>query len=174
MAMFGTVLLGAVIGAELIGAELAGGGIAAELDVEAVAALYEAETGISMGAGGAGAGVGGVAGAGAGVAATEETGLGAGGTSSEGLIYRSGGSNPGSLKLRPGEDGLSFRDSVSNPLGTHEPAVFKPGSDYISVDSAKLPAGSVVRDNVPEGHVTVRASPQEVKAAIVGKGRFPD
>ncbi len=92
----------------------------------------------------------------------------------EDLLYRKGGSNPGSFKLRAGEEGLSFRDSLSNPLDGKQCPVFPPGADYVSVDPAKLPTGSVVRDNVPPGHVTVTgATPTQVKGAVTGKGTLP-
>ena len=90
-------------------------------------------------------------------------------------LYRSGGSNPGNLKLRVGEEkGISFRDSLSNPIGAKDQPVFKPGDSYIAVSSSKLPDGSVIRDGRPAGHVNVQASPETIKAAIVGKGRLPE
>ena len=52
--------------------------------------------------------------------------------------------------------------------------VFPPGGRYIEVDPSKLPSGTVIPDNVPPGHVTVRPiSPQILKDAIIGKGTFP-
>ena len=95
-------------------------------------------------------------------AADDSGAAGAGGS-----LFRSGGSNPGSLKLRPGEEGLSFRDSLSNPIGAKDAPVFRPGAPYIEVDASQLPAGSVFRDNVPHGHVTVsNATVDEIKAAL--------
>jgi hypothetical protein len=94
-----------------------------------------------------------------------------GGTSS--TIYRGGGSNPGSLKLRPGEEAVSFRDSLSNPIGAKGRPVFRPGDPYIGVDTSRLPPNAVLRDNVPPGHVSVRATPEEIQRAIVEKGRLP-
>lgn len=89
------------------------------------------------------------------------------------IIYRGGGSNPGNLKTRPGESAVSFRDSLSNPTGSRQSPVFKPGDQYIGVDTNKLPFGSVVRDNNPPGHVSVRATPEQIKDAIVDKGKLP-
>jgi len=59
------------------------------------------------------------------------------------VIYRGGKPSPSNLKLRPGEDALSFRNSVSNPLPKTERPVFRPGDDYIGIDTSKLPPGSV-------------------------------
>jgi hypothetical protein len=33
----------------------------------------------------------------------------------------------------------------------------------LAVDTGKLPQGSVVRDGIPDGHVTVSATPDEIK-----------
>ena len=87
----------------------------------------------------------------------------------EGTIFRSGGSNPGNLT---DSKGVSFRDSLSDPIGPGTKPVFTK-DEYIKVDISQLPDGSAVRDNKPAGHVTVKASPSEVKAAIVGKGKLP-
>lgn len=95
-----------------------------------------------------------------------------------GTIYRGGGSSPSNLKMRPGEDALSFRDSLSNPLEPGSP-VLHPGRDYIGIDTSKLPPGSVVPDGVPgsaltpPGHVSVYVTdPDVLKAAIIEKGKF--
>ena len=92
------------------------------------------------------------------------------------LIYRSGKPNPGNLTPRSGEDGLSFRDSLSNPwpLPKGQRPVFQPGDDYIAVDTSRLPRGSVVYDNVPPGHVTVcNVDAGTLKLAVVERGKFP-
>jgi uncharacterized protein RhaS with RHS repeats len=91
----------------------------------------------------------------------------------EGILYRAGGSNPGSFKMRSGEDAVSFRDSLSNPADAAAKPVFKPGDQFVGVDSSKLPAGSVVRDGSPPGHVSVTAAPDQIRNAIVERGRFP-
>ena len=44
--------------------------------------------------------------------------------------------------------------------------VFKPGDKIYAVDTARLPPGSVVRDGMPAGHVSVRATPDEIRAAV--------
>lgn len=89
------------------------------------------------------------------------------------IIYRGGGSNPGNLKTRPDESAVSFRDSLSNPIDSKQRPVFKPGDQYIGVDAKKLPPGSVVRDNSPPGHVSVKAPPEQIRDAVVEKGKFP-
>jgi hypothetical protein len=94
----------------------------------------------------------------------------------EGMIFRSGGTNPGNLT---GED-LSFRTSLSNPIDSSgQPAggnvVFQPGKPAFGVDVSKLPQGSAVLDNTPPGHVTVNAAPEAIKDAVdpTTKIRFP-
>jgi hypothetical protein len=61
-----------------------------------------------------------------------------------GPIYRGGGSNAGNLQARPGKDpdGLSFRDSLSNPYpkGEGQPPL-RPGKEYIEVDPSRLHRG---------------------------------
>jgi hypothetical protein len=89
-----------------------------------------------------------------------------------GNIYRGGGGNPGNLKRREGEDAVSFRDSLSNHVDSKANPTFKPGGQYVEVDVAKLPKGSATADGRPhgpreEGHVSVTATPEEIKAAIV-------
>jgi hypothetical protein len=90
----------------------------------------------------------------------------------EKLIYRSGGTNPGNFKIRPAEQGVSFRDSISNPIDSKSNPPLKSGA-YVVVDAGKLPSGCVIYDNAPPGHVTVTASPEEIRAAIVKRGRLP-
>lgn len=82
--------------------------------------------------------------------------------------------SPSTLKLRPGEDALSFRDSVSNPLPKTERPVFRPGDDYMGIDTSKLPPGSVVPDNVPPGHVSVQGvTAEQLQQAVIERGKFP-
>jgi len=45
--------------------------------------------------------------------------------------------------------------------------VFRPGEKMFAVDTAMLPRGSVVRDGVPDGHVSIFATPDEIRAARV-------
>lgn len=94
----------------------------------------------------------------------------------EGMIFRSVGTNPGNLT---GED-LSFRTSLSNPIDSSgQPAggnvVFQPGKPAFGVDVSKLPQGSAVLDNTPPGHVTVNAAPEAIKDAVdpTTKIKFP-
>ena len=77
----------------------------------------------------------------------------------------------GALRLRTGESAISFRDSLSYPIDAAAMPVFKPGDDFIRVDVSKLPQGSAVLDNDPSpGHVSVKASPAEMKNANRGEG----
>ena len=91
-------------------------------------------------------------------------------------IYRQGRSNDSAIKdIRVDADGTSFRDSLSNSLPADGPAVLKPGKQYIGVDTTKLPPGSVVVDNIPPGHVSVKATAEEIVQAIdkASSGKFP-
>jgi len=94
-----------------------------------------------------------------------------------GIIYREGDPNPGNLTPRAVDEGnLSFRDSLSNPvpLAAGQRPVLRPGEKYFGIDTSQLPKGSVVYDNVPPGHVSVRGVPPHVlKAAVVERGKFP-
>ncbi|HVS72480.1 MAG TPA: hypothetical protein VHQ47_14590 [Phycisphaerae bacterium] len=87
-------------------------------------------------------------------------------------IYRSGGTNPGNFRMRQGESGVSFRDSLSNPIDAKANPPLKSGP-YVVVDVRKLPAGTVRYDSDPRGHVTVVALPEAIRAAIVDKGKLP-
>ena len=90
------------------------------------------------------------------------------------LIYRGGGASPSNLKPRPEEEFLSFRDSLSNPLPNTGRPVFRPGDKYIGIDPSKLPPNSVIYDNAPPGHVSVRALPtQTLQDAISESAKFP-
>jgi RHS repeat-associated protein len=98
-------------------------------------------------------------------------------SSDDSIIYRGGGTNPGSLTPRPQDEGeLSFRNSLSNPwpLPEGQRPPLPAGKPYFGVDTSKLPPGSVVYDDVPPGHVFVKDVPVEViKDAIIEKGKFP-
>lgn len=91
------------------------------------------------------------------------------------VIYRQGTPSPSNLTPRAVDAGdLSFRDSLSNPVGTGQPPVMNPGKDFIGIDTSKLPPGSVIYDNVPPGHVTVRGvTPEQLRAAVVERGKLP-
>ena len=84
----------------------------------------------------------------------------------EGLIYRNGGANPANLTPRDGESAVSFRDSLSDPIGEGTKPTFT-ADKYTVVDVSKLPPGSAVRDNNPPGHVSVTATTEQVKKAVV-------
>jgi hypothetical protein len=94
----------------------------------------------------------------------------------DGTIFRQGGANPSNLTPRPKDEGLlSFRDSLSNsyPLPPGQRPVFAPGKEYTQFDWSKLPPDSVIFDHDPPGHVSVwGVSPEELRAAATGKGRF--
>ena len=55
------------------------------------------------------------------------------------VIYREGNPAPSNLNTRPGEDAVSFRDSLSNPLPKGDRPVFRPGENYFGIDTSKLP-----------------------------------
>lgn len=54
------------------------------------------------------------------------------------IIYRCGGKSPSNFRLREGENAVSFRDSLSNPVSPGRPAVH-PGKDNVGVDTSTLP-----------------------------------
>jgi RHS repeat-associated protein len=87
------------------------------------------------------------------------------------ILWRSGTPSPSNLRVRPGEEGLSFRDSLSDPL--NDSPVFTK-DEYFGVNAGSLPPGSVVFDNNPPGHVTVAGvEPEVLKGAVVVRGKFP-
>jgi RHS repeat-associated protein len=89
------------------------------------------------------------------------------------LFYRAGKTNLGNFKLRPGEAGLSARDTLSNPwpLAPGQRPVFRLGDSYVEIDPAKLPIDSWEIE--PDGHVSITAAPEVIQNAIVGKGALP-
>ena len=60
---------------------------------------------------------------------------------------------------------------ISNPYPKGKQPVFRPGHDYIEVNSSKLPPGSVIPDDVPPGHVTVNPTPLEELLRAIDKER---
>jgi RHS repeat-associated protein len=91
-------------------------------------------------------------------------------------IYRGGDPSPSNLRPRAGEEGLSFRNSLSNPypLPDNQRPVFEPGKPFFSIDASGLPPGSIIPDNVPPGHVTVIDVAWEIlKSLVVDRGKFP-
>ena len=91
-------------------------------------------------------------------------------------VFRAGNPNPANLRPRPIDGGkLSFRDSLSNPwpLRPGQRPVFEPGDPYFAVDPSKLPPGTVFVDDRPPGHVSVvGATPEEIKNAVVERGKL--
>lgn len=79
-----------------------------------------------------------------------------------GLIFRIGSQTDNALT---DANGVSFRDSIS--ISTDRTQVFRPGDKMFAADTSKLPAGSVVADGNPDGHVSVFASPDEIRQAVV-------
>jgi hypothetical protein len=79
-----------------------------------------------------------------------------------GLIYRTG---PRTDNALTDASGVSFRDSISSSADRVQ--VFRRGDKIWAVDTSKLPPGSVVRDGGPAGHVTVRATPAQIREAVV-------
>lgn len=88
----------------------------------------------------------------------DAAGEGPNGVILNGIVYRGGGPNPGNWKAKPGQD-HSTRDTVSNPWPMPSTGpVFRVRKPITEVDAAKLPPGSVVRDNDPPGHVNIDGS----------------
>jgi hypothetical protein len=91
-------------------------------------------------------------------------------------LYRLGKPNPGNLKARPGEDGVSFWDTLANPQS--HPAggqpIFPPGKPWFAVDPKRLPNGSVI-PTPPQGHWIVKnVPPEQIREAVVERGSSPD
>ena len=86
-------------------------------------------------------------------------------------IYRRGGKNPGNLVPRAEDHGrLSFWESLYASFAGAP--VFLPGDEYIVIDANLLPAGSVVFDNNPLGHVSVIDVHPEVLRTLAQKGKI--
>jgi RHS repeat-associated protein len=77
-------------------------------------------------------------------------------------IYRTGSQSDGALT---DASGVSFRDSLSSAADGRQ--TFKPGDKVFAVDTAKLPAGSAQFDGNPAGHVSVTATPDQIRAAVM-------
>jgi len=89
-------------------------------------------------------------------------------------LFRSGRSNPGNLKPRSGEVGVSVRTSLSNPIGSKNAPVFPAGGHVTEISTSRLPPGSVHVDNVPPGHAEIRgATAEQVKAAVINTTKLP-
>lgn len=99
-------------------------------------------------------------------------------------IYRTGRpGRPQDVTARPQDNGkTSFRDSISNPAKKPDPPAKPPLRDtIIEVDTDKLPRGTVHPDGgtivdgqlMPEGHVSVTATPGEIVDATTGSIKLP-
>jgi hypothetical protein len=92
-------------------------------------------------------------------------------------IYREGNPSPGNLTPRAVDKGnLSFRDSLSNPwpLEPGQRPVLRSGESYFGVNTSKLPPGSVIPDNLPPGHISVKDVPAPtLKDAVSERAKFP-
>jgi len=99
-------------------------------------------------------------------------------------IYRT--ARPGrqqDVRARPNEKGrVSFRDSISNPVKKPDPPAKPPLRDtIIEVDTSKLPPGTVHPDGgtivdgtlMPDGHVSVTATPEEIVKATTDSIKLP-
>jgi hypothetical protein len=70
----------------------------------------------------------------------------------------------------------SLLEILSNPwpLEAGQRPVFRPGQPFLEIDTAKLPPGTFIQDNVPFGHVSVNNVPVEIlQDAVSGRGKFP-
>ena len=84
-----------------------------------------------------------------------------------GTVWRAGTS----MRARAVDQGrLSARSSLSNEIGKRP--VFRPGEKATEIDVSKLPPGSAILDS-PGGHVSITASEDEVKRAIIQQVRIP-
>jgi hypothetical protein len=81
------------------------------------------------------------------------------------IIFRTGSRTDTSLTS---DTGVSFRNSVSSSADGQQ--IFRPGDKIWSVDTSQLPDGSAVFDDDPPGHVSVFATPDEIRAAVVASG----
>ena len=83
-----------------------------------------------------------------------------------------GEKNPGNLPPRAKDRGrLSFWESLDASF--EGSAVFLPGDDHIAIDANLLPAGSVVFDNNPPGHVSVIEVELQVLRTLARNARSP-
>ncbi|MEU8529038.1 RHS repeat-associated core domain-containing protein [Streptomyces sp. NPDC048629] len=80
-------------------------------------------------------------------------------------IFRTGSQTDNALT---DASGVSFRRHASSSANMQQ--VFKPGDKIYAVDTDLLPPGAVVPDGVPDGHVSVFASPDEIRGAVVPAG----
>jgi RHS repeat-associated protein len=88
------------------------------------------------------------------------------------IIYREGDPSPSNLTPGEGEDGVSYRSSLSNPIPKGLQPVFR--KKYFGLETARLPKGSVDVDNNPPGHVTLRGvSVEAAKDAVTVRDKFP-
>jgi hypothetical protein len=89
------------------------------------------------------------------------------------VLFRAGKPNPGNLKERPQDvDGVSFRDSISNPLPRGDRPVFRPGDDYFGIDTSKLPPNSIIPDPKDPYHFGVKGVPAEqLQKAVIPETR---
>jgi hypothetical protein len=83
----------------------------------------------------------------------------------ETTLFRTGSQTDNALT---DPSGVSFRSSVSSSADQGQ--VFSPGDKIWSIDTGALPDGSVVYDDSPDGHVSVFATPEEIRAAIIAGG----
>jgi hypothetical protein len=87
-----------------------------------------------------------------------------------GTIFRTGSQTDNALTAKNG--GVSFRDSISSSADGRQK--FEAGQNIFAVDVQKLPPGTVRFDggtgpNLPHGHVSVFATPKEIRDAVIPK-----
>ena len=87
------------------------------------------------------------------------------GNSVPAVIFRTGSRTDGALT---DPSGVSFRSSVSSSADGQQ--IFRPGDKIWGVRTDQLPGGSVIMDNNPAGHVSVFASPEQIRNAIMLNG----
>jgi hypothetical protein len=82
-----------------------------------------------------------------------------------GTIFRTGSRTDGALT---DPSGVSFRSSVSSSADGQQ--IFRPGDKIWAVQTDQLPSGSVIMDNNPAGHVSIFATPEEIRNAVLFGG----
>jgi RHS repeat-associated protein len=64
--------------------------------------------------------------------------------------------------------GVSTRGSISSSADKMQ--IFEPGEKIYAIDTRLLPEGSALADDIPAGHVSVNATPDQIRLAIVPHG----
>lgn len=80
-------------------------------------------------------------------------------------LYRTGSQTDQTLT---DSTGVSFRNTISSSADAVQ--VFRPGDKIWAIDPKLLPKEAVRLDGVPHGHVSIDATPGEIRAAIIPHG----